>query len=352
MKRVTKIWKITEADLTDDSKKTEIDEQLEEIKIAFTYGEIIGIPTETVYGLAADARNAEAISKIFSAKGRPGDNPLIIHIHNIKQLEDFTAVLDKRVIKLMEAFWPGPISFILPLKGDYLSSNAVAELDSVAVRMPSHPVGRRILQYADMPLAAPSANISGKPSPTNARHVIDDLENKLYGVVDSESAIYGIESTVLDCTQYPYRIARPGAVTKDELEEVLEADIDTVSGETDKPISPGMKYKHYAPGQPLIVIEGGINNNTKLPVERHQKVGIIAPETSREFIGEDIQFISLCRDRDSYKEAARNLYSALRIMDASDVDIIFIHGFDKVPESAGLMNRIYKATGNEVIQGE
>src|SRR5699024_1346970 len=110
--RVTKIWKITEADLTDDRKKTEIDEQLEEIKIAFTYGEIIGIPTETVYGLAADARNAEAISKIFSAKGRPGDNPLIIHIHNIKQLEDFTAVLDKRVIKLMEAFWPGPISFI------------------------------------------------------------------------------------------------------------------------------------------------------------------------------------------------------------------------------------------------
>lgn len=349
---MTKIWKITEADLTDDSKKAEVDEQLEEIKIAFTYGEIIGIPTETVYGLAADARNAEAISKIFSAKGRPGDNPLIIHIHDIKQLEDFTAVLDKRVIKLMEAFWPGPISFILPLKGDYLSSNAVAELDSVAVRMPSHPVGRRILQYADMPLAAPSANISGKPSPTNARHVIDDLENKLYGVVDSESATYGIESTVLDCTQYPYRIARPGAVTKEELEEVLEADIDTVSGETDKPISPGMKYKHYAPGQPLIVIEGGINNNTKLPVERHQKVGIIAPETSREFIGEDIQFISLCRDRDSYKEAARNLYSALRIMDASDVDIIFIHGFDKVPESAGLMNRIYKATGNEVIQGE
>lgn len=349
---MTKIWKITEADLTDDSKKAEIDEQLKEIKIAFTYGEIIGIPTETVYGLAADARNAEAISKIFSAKGRPGDNPLIIHIHNIKQLEDFTAVLDKRVIKLMEAFWPGPISFILPLKGDYLSSNAVAELDSVAVRMPSHPVGRRILQYADMPLAAPSANISGKPSPTNARHVIDDLENKLYGVVDSESATYGIESTVLDCTQYPYRIARPGAVTKEELEEVLEADIDTVSGETDKPISPGMKYKHYAPGQPLIVIEGGINNNTKLPVERHQKVGIIAPETSREFIGEDIQFISLCRNRDSYKEAARNLYSALRIMDASDVDIIFIHGFDKVPESAGLMNRIYKATGNEVIQGE
>lgn len=349
---MTKIWKITEADLTDESKKEILREQLEEIKIAFTYGEIIGIPTETVYGLAADARNGEAINKIFSAKGRPGDNPLIIHIHDISQLKDFTAVLDARVTKLMEAFWPGPISFILPLKGDYLSTNAVAELDSVAVRMPSHPVGRKILQHADMPLAAPSANISGKPSPTNAQHVIDDLENKLYGVIDSESAIYGIESTVLDCTQFPYRIARPGAVTKEELEAVLETGVDTVTEQTDKPISPGMKYKHYAPRQPLIVIEGGINNNTKLPVGRDQKVGVIAPETSREFVGDDVQFISLCRERDSYKEAARNLYSALRIMDTSDVDIIFIHGFDKVPESEGLMNRVYKATGNEVIQGE
>ncbi len=352
MNTVTKIWNITEADLTDESKKEELHEQLEEIKIAFTYGEIIGIPTETVYGLAADARNGEAINKIFSAKGRPGDNPLIIHIHDIGQLKDFTAALDERVTKLMEAFWPGPISFILPLKGDYLSTNAVAELDSVAVRMPSHPVGRKILQYADIPLAAPSANISGKPSPTNAQHVIDDLENKLYGVIDSESAIYGIESTVLDCTQFPYRIARPGAVTKEELEEVLEAAVDTVTEQTDKPISPGMKYKHYAPRQPLIVIEGGINNNTKLPVGRDQKVGIIAPETSREFVGEDMQFISLCRERDSYKEAARNLYSALRIMDTSDVDIIFIHGFDKVPESEGLMNRVYKATGNEVIRSD
>lgn len=349
---MTKIWKITEADLTDESKKEILREQLEEIKIAFTYGEIIGIPTETVYGLAADARNGEAINKIFSAKGRPGDNPLIIHIHDISQLKDFTAVLDARVTKLMEAFWPGPISFILPLKGDYLSTNAVAELDSVAVRMPSHPVGRKVLQYADMPLAAPSANISGKPSPTNAQHVIDDLEDKVYGVIDSESAIYGIESTVLDCTQFPYRIARPGAVTKEELEAVLETGVDTVTEQTDKPISPGMKYKHYAPRQPLIVIEGGINNNTKLPVGRDQKLGVIAPETSREFVGEDVQFISLCRERDSYKEAARNLYSALRIMDTSDVDIIFIHGFDKVPESEGLMNRVYKATGNEVIQGE
>lgn len=349
---MTKIWKITEADLTDERKEAELEAMLDEIKIAFTYGEIIGIPTETVYGLAADARNGEAIHKVFNAKGRPGDNPLIVHIHSIEQLKNFTAPLDKRVLKLMEAFWPGPISFILPLTGDYLSSNAVAELDSVAVRMPSHPVGRKILEYTNIPLAAPSANLSGKPSPTNAQHVIDDLENKLYGVVESESASYGIESTVLDCTQFPYRIARPGAITKEALETVLEADIDAMMEDNDKPISPGMKYKHYAPRQPLIVIEGGINNNTKLPVDRTQKVGLIAPESCREFISQNVQFIGLCRERDSYKEAARNLYSALRIMDKSDVDVIFIHGFDKVPESEGLMNRIYKATGNEVIQSD
>lgn len=349
---MTKIWRITEDDLIDVNKQEEVTAQLEEIKTAFTYGEIIGIPTETVYGLAADARNSEAIHKIFNAKGRPGDNPLIIHIHDMSQLACFTNTLDPRVEKLMDAFWPGPISFILPLTGDYLSSNAVAELDSVAVRMPSHPVGRKILQYVDMPLAAPSANISGKPSPTNAKHVIDDLEGNMYGVIDSESAIYGIESTVLDCTVFPYRIARPGAITRQDLEAVLEADIDTYRGDTETPISPGMKYKHYAPRQPLIVIEGGINNNTKLPVERNQKVGIIAPETSREFIKENMEFIGLCRDRESYTEAARNLYAALRIMDKSDVDIIFIHGFDKVPESEGLMNRVYKATGEEVIQSE
>lgn len=349
---MTKVWKINESELTDSSDQESLTLKLDEIKTAFTYGEVVAIPTETVYGLAADARNHEAIHKIFHAKGRPGDNPLIIHIHDIAQLEKFTTPLDDRVKKLMEHFWPGPISFILPLMGDYLASNAVAELNSVAVRMPSHPVGRKIIQYADMPLAAPSANLSGKPSPTNAKHVIDDLNNKVFGVVDSESANFGIESTVLDCTQFPYRIARPGAITRTDLEAVLESDVGKFQSDEDKPISPGMKYKHYAPHQPLIVIEGGFTNNTKLPVTRGQKVGVIAPESCRSYISDDIQFISLCRDTTSYKEAARNLYAALRIMDTSDVDTIFIHGFDKVPESEGLMNRIYKATGNEVIQND
>lgn len=352
VKRMTKVWKINSSDLEDDSQQDAIEEKLEEIKTAFTYGEIVAIPTETVYGLAADARNPEAIHKIFQAKGRPGDNPLIIHIHDVSQLDKFTTPLDKRVKKMMAHFWPGPISFILPLTGDYLSTNAVAELNSVAVRMPSHPVGRKIIQYANMPLAAPSANLSGKPSPTNANHVIDDLDNKVFGVVESEASNYGIESTVLDCTQFPYRIARPGAISKAELEAVLHEDVGSFEEISDKPIAPGMKYKHYAPHQPLIVIEGGITNNTKLPVERHQKVGLIAPESCRKYISEEIQFVSLCRDEQSFKEAARNLYAALRVMDTSDVDIIFIHGFDKTPESEGLMNRIYKATGNEVISGD
>ena len=360
--RVTKIWKITEADLTDDSKQTALLGQLEEIKIAFTYGEIIGIPTETVYGLAADARNSEAINKIFSAKGRPGDNPLIIHIHDIRQLEDFTSVLDERVIKLMEAFWPGPISFILPLTGDYLSSNAVAELDSVAVRMPSHPVGRRILQHADMPLAAPSANISGKPSPTNAQHVIDDLEDRLYGVVDSESAIYGIESTVLDCTQYPYRIARPGAVTKEELEEVLETIVDTVSDQTDKPISPGMKYKHYAPKGDLHLVVGDedkvVEKVCELTNEKTAdgfKVGIIATEETKAFYEQKLNYpgqvvimsIGTRKDEDTI---AHNLFDLLRRMDAEAVEYIYSESFGDVTRGQAIMNRLLKAAGYQQIR--
>src|SRR5699024_5968449 len=162
----------------------------------------------------------------------------IIHIHDVAQLEKFTPPLDKRVKTMMAHFWPGPISFILPLVGDYLASNAVAELRSVAVRMPSHPVGRKIIQHADLPLAPRSAILSSKPSATNAHHVIDDLNNIVYGVVNSESTYYGIESTVLGCTEVPYRIARPGAISRADLEAVLKEEVESYEDDSDKPISP------------------------------------------------------------------------------------------------------------------
>lgn len=344
----TKVWHISAEEL--DSPETA--EKLEEIKTALTYGEIIGLPTETVYGLAGDARNPEAIQKIFQAKGRPQDNPLIVHIHSINQLEQFAEIPDDRVLKLMETFWPGPISFILPLKGDYITAKTVADLRSVAVRMPSHPAGLKILEYTDIPLAAPSANISGKPSPTDYRHVVDDLKGKMYGVVNSTPADYGIESTVLDCTTFPYRIARPGEITKGDLERVLEEEVKNHENDAVRPISPGMKYKHYAPRQPLILIEGIVLSQTLTTLKDDKKIGVIAPETFRDAVPEEAEFISLCQKEDDYREAAKNLYGALRKMDQSDVDLIYIYRFRENPRSAALLNRIYKATGDVMIKGE
>lgn len=341
----TKIWEIYSEDLDSES----VLQKLEEIKTAVTYGEVIGLPTETVYGLAGDATNAEAINKIFSAKGRPSDNPLIVHIHSISQLSAFVEINDNRVLEMMKHFWPGPISFILPLKGDYLPSRTVAELPSVAVRMPSHPVGRKVLEYTGVPLAAPSANISGKPSPTDYSHVIDDLNGKVYGVIKSEPAEYGIESTVLDCTTFPFRIARPGEITKDDLENVLKNSVDTHQAEMDTPIAPGMKYKHYAPRQPLMMVEETVLNR-KISVHGDKKVGVIAPESVRENVQGDVRFVSLCMKKEDYREAARNLYGALRLMDKSDVDVIYIYAFDRNDRSEALLNRIYKATGGEMIK--
>jgi len=342
----TKVWQISSDELNSPGTL----EKLEEIKTALTYGEVIGLPTETVYGLAGDATNPEAIQKIFSAKGRPQDNPLIVHIHSIEQLERFAEIPDERILKLMETFWPGPISFILPLKDDYIAAKTVADLRSVAVRMPSHPVGLRILEYTDIPLAAPSANISGKPSPTDYSHVIDDLKDKVYGVIASDSADYGIESTVLDCTTFPYRIARPGEVTKEDLESVIDGQVAVHSDDMDKPISPGMKYKHYAPRQPLILIEGSVLSQT-LTSRKEQRIGVIAPEPFRQDIPEDVEFVSLCLKEDDYREAAKNLYGALRKMDKSDVDIIYIYRFKVNPRSEALLNRIYKAAGDVWIKG-
>lgn len=347
----TRKWKLTSKDVEEPLSEETVN-TLQEIKTALTYGEVIGLPTETVYGLAGNATNSEAIHKIFIAKGRPGDNPLIVHIHDVSQIEKFTEPVHENVKKLMDAFWPGPISFILPLKGGYIASNVVAELDSIAVRMPSHPVARKVLQYVDVPLAAPSANLSGKPSPTNATHVYDDLAEKIYGVIESEPAEYGLESTVLDCTRFPYRIARPGAISAQAIRSVLQSDIERHQDMSERPISPGMKYKHYAPQQPLIVFLGGINSNTKFEVEdKNQKIGVIAPETMRQYVDEDIRFVSLCKDEHSYREASKNLYAALRFMDNSDADVIFIYGFPINDETEALMNRIYKATGDFLIKG-
>lgn len=332
---VLKVWNIHESELNTD----QVLQSLNQIAQALKSGEVIGMPTETVYGLAADATNDEAIQKVFQAKGRPGDNPLIIHIYDISQLDAFVTQIDKKAQRLMDAFWPGPISFILPLKPDVLSEHATVGLNTVAVRMPKHPVARAVLQHADVPIAAPSANTSGRPSPTRAAHVSHDLGDTIYGVIESEISEFGLESTVLDCTSIPFRILRPGAISHKQIETVLNESIQIDDTHSDKPVSPGMKYQHYAPHQQVSVIRDWET------IELPKDVGVIAPATVKQYIREDVYFIALCEDEFAYQEAGQNLYHALREMDNSTVNEIYIHGFNKNDDTVALNNRIFRAAG-------
>lgn len=342
----TKIWDIQSHELNNEAAHVSLDE----IAYALKSGEVIGMPTETVYGLAADAGNDDAIKKVFQAKGRPSDNPLIVHIHDVSQLDDITTHVDDKVRLLMQRFWPGALSFILPLKPGALSRYATAGLETVAIRMPSHPVARAVLRHAGIPIAAPSANTSGKPSPTEARHVMHDLNGKIFGIINSESSVVGLESTVIDCTIYPYRIVRPGAVTQRDLETVLQEHVSIEASDNVVPISPGMKYTHYAPHQPIQVVENWNIIDTLLE-EESRVVGVIAPETIQDKIHRNMLFIPLCKDTSSYKEAGRNLYRALREMDTSHVEVIYIHGFSQNEESAALNDRIYRAAGKGIVEG-
>lgn len=332
-----KVWNIHESELKSEQAKQSLNEIAEALKL----GEVIGMPTETVYGLAADATNDQAINKVFQAKGRPGDNPLIIHIHDVSQLDAFVTHTDNKARLLMEMFWPGPISFILPLKPDALSERATVGLNTVAVRMPKHPVALAVLQHADVPIAAPSANTSGRPSPTRAAHVAHDLGESIYGVIESEVSEFGLESTVLDCTSTPFRILRPGAISQKQIETVLNEPVQIDDTHTDKPASPGMKYQHYAPHQQVNVVQEW--DRIELP----KNAGVIAPATVKQYIREDVYFIALCEDEFAYQEAAQNLYHALREMDDSSVNEIYIHGFNKNDDTVALNNRIFRAAGIE-----
>ncbi|MBX5319794.1 MULTISPECIES: L-threonylcarbamoyladenylate synthase [Staphylococcus] len=325
---------------------------INDIKDTVIKGGLVAIPTETVYGLGANAKDEEAVKKIYEAKGRPSDNPLIVHVHHRTQLDKFVEHIDERVSKLMDAFWPGPISFILPLKSGYLCETVTGGLNSIAVRMPSHKIGRALLQVIDEPIAAPSANLSGRPSPTTFDHVFHDLNHKIDGIVNGDQSEEGLESTVLDCTRFPFRIARPGSVTKEMIEKVLPESVQDIHfTENEKPIAPGMKYKHYSPDTPLTIIENlnhKIDNN-----EKWKDTAFIFPESMKSLLPESAQFISLCKTAQDIKTANHNLYSILHSIDRfSDIQRAFIFGFEKKDQSEAIMNRMLKAAGNEIIKGD
>lgn len=313
--------------------------QINEIKAMFDADGLVAIPTETVYGLAANALSEAAVSKVYSAKGRPGDNPLIVHIFERQQMT-FVESIHDAAEQLMAAFWPGPISFIFPLKDDVLAPSVTAGHASVAVRMPADPTARQLLEVVQLPLAAPSANLSGRPSPTQFRHVYEDLNGRIDGIVQGPDSEVGLESTVLDCTSYPFKIARPGAITQSMLERIVPGCVTTADYRPEAaPIAPGMKYRHYAPKSPMKLIEGGIQS----PITVADDVAVIAPESARALVNGK-HFYALCSTATDYDTAASRLYDILREMDhLPEVKEIYMSGFERNENTRALMNRIEKA---------
>lgn len=314
--------------------------------------EVVALPTETVYGLGGNAESDEAVAKIFAAKGRPGDNPLIIHIAKREQINRFVTEIPAKAQILMEAFWPGPLTIIFKKKAGVLSEKATAGLSTVAVRMPDHPVALALLKKCGLPIAAPSANSSGKPSPTNAEHVMDDLQGKIAGVLDGGATGVGVESTVVDCTEVIPVILRPGGVTKEQLEAMVgEVRVDPAlkDGES-RPKAPGMKYRHYAPNAPLFLVAGSLDFLQKLVEEKKTeglRVGVLTTEENVEQYHADV--VIACGKRAELETVAASLYDTLRAFNQQPVDIIFSEMFPNSGVGDAIMNRLEKAAGNKVI---
>lgn len=333
-----------------------VDENMTEIIETIKSGGLVVFPTETVYGIGADALNTESVSEIFVVKERPRDNPLIVHISNESQLNKIVDKVPLSARRVMDEFWPGPITLIFNKKvivPDITSGN----LETVAIRMPSNEIARKIIEASDTPLAAPSANISGKPSPTNVDHVILDLFGKVDIIIDGGSAEYGIESTVLDFTGEKPTILRPGSITKEDLKRVLnEVDYDSSNEKSSGflPKSPGQKYRHYSPNAELKVFVGEDREKILSKMLKEEKkciskgvklVILTVDENKDKFKSENI--ISL-GSIENYSDIAKNLFEALRRCDMIKPDLILSEGFESTGLGKAIMNRLEKASGGNI----
>ena len=314
-------------------------------------GGLVAIPTETVYGLAADALNGNAVKKIFEAKGRPADNPLIVHISELSQINQLVREFTPQAQKLAQAFWPGPLTIILP-KSPLIPDEVSAGLDTVAVRFPSHPVARALISLSG-PLAAPSANLSGSPSPTSLEHVVRDMNGRVDAIVDGGDCEVGVESTVITLACSPARLLRPGGVTAAQLREVLGEVIidDAVTGqlrEGEKAASPGMKYKHYSPRARVILIESDRKTYLDYVNSRVEK-GTAALCYDEDIESLRLPYISIGGQQDSSAHAHR-LFAALREADDRGFERVYAH----CPETDGLelavYNRMIRASGFCIIR--
>ncbi len=326
--------------------------QLNEAALWIKQDEVVAFPTETVYGLGANALSESAVNKIFKAKGRPSDNPLIVHISNKKQLENLVTSIPAVGYKLMDKFWPGPLTLVLE-KGRDVASGVTAGLSTVAIRMPDHPVAQSLIEKAGVPVAAPSANTSGKPSPTEASHVMEDLHGRIAAIVDGGKAGVGVESTVLDLTVTPPMILRPGGVTKEEIEKVIgKVQLDqALENEGQAPKSPGLKYKHYAPNAKFVLVSGSdtfIQELIDSKTQQGERVGVLTTDESLNHYSAAVKIS--CGQRQDISSVARNLYRALREFNEHELDIIYSEVFPYEGVGEAVMNRLKKAANGNIIR--
>ena len=329
--------------------------QVEEAAAVLRRGGLLGIPTETVYGLGANGLDEGAVGRIFAAKGRPQDNPLILHIPSADRLERYCRDIPAAAYVLAGRFWPGPLTMILRRK-PLVPDAVTAGLDTVGMRCPAHPVCRAILAAADLPVAAPSGNTSGRPSPTTAADMLEDMDGKIDAIVDGGPCAVGVESTIIDLTERPPRLLRPGGVTLEELEAVLgEVAVDPavtrLMGAGEKPRAPGMKYRHYAPKAPVTVVKGAPAQAARY-IRRHigDADGVICfNEFVPLFEGHPVEPIG---PADDPAEHARRVFDALRYFDGTDVQRIWAQCPDPVGIGLAVSNRLNKAAGFHIVQAE
>ena len=346
-----------------DTKIIKIDEEnIDEALISqagkiIKNGGLVAFPTETVYGLGGDALNRESSKKIYAAKGRPSDNPLIVHIADIRDMDAIVLKVTENALKLAERFWPGPLTMILK-KSDLVPLETTGGLDSVAIRMPVHKTAAAFIKAAGGYVAAPSANISGKPSPTSAKYVIQDMDGRIDMIIDGGDSGIGLESTIVDLTGDIPVLLRPGYITVEQLREVLgNVDVDKTILDGDckeRPKAPGMKYRHYAPKGELTIVEGQalavvekINELTHEAERKNKKVCVIATdENADSYEAGVIKSIGSRNDEDII---AHRLYTILRECDDENVDVIYSESFDSAGIGQAIMNRLLKAAGHHMI---
>lgn len=340
-------------------KEQQIDRQaIEEAGQMIRGGGLVAFPTETVYGLGGDALNASSSGKIYAAKGRPSDNPLIIHIANMDALEKIVKEIPEAAYRLASRFWPGPLTMIFH-KADCVPLETTGGLSTVAVRMPSNKIALALIEASGGYIAAPSANLSGRPSPTVARYVIQDMDGRIDMILDGGEADIGLESTIIDLTGKEPMILRPGYITEEMLTEAIgwvETDRTIIEGNSKQaPKAPGMKYRHYAPKGSLTIVEGVgervtgfINEQLSVCKKQGRRCGVIATdETAGDYLADSVKSAG---SRMHEEQIAKHLFRILREFDDEEIEVMYAESFEGKGVGQAIMNRLLKAAGHQIIK--